>query len=242
MEIFMKLVHYTLPIVTCLTLSACGGSGGGTSHIVAQTPQPTPTIATNVQGNLITLNNRGAREQSGLTNSTTHINKIAINGKTLDFLPSSCTAASCNTTINNVRIVGGSSALSKTRYGYIREGNGTPYLFAQGELSPNPPTDTKSDITYLGNAVQVSSIGGSTRIEEAAARFVVNFDKKTITGTIETPQTVNLSGTISGNRFSGTSTQGYHTTGYFYGDNAGELGGVYHHNTYAVSGAFGAKK
>lgn len=233
----MKITYALSFTLTALLLTACGGgngggfSGGTTGLTTSTGNQTTPTINTAIQGNTIALSRTGsATGASTGTTATSAIDKIVINGQTINFVPSD-TAARRHLT---------GSSFDNVRYGYLKEGTNNAHLFAQGIVTTNMPT--RGTATYNGSAVHVRTAGQLPEIATPSASFNVNFDQKTITGKINATQNVNLSGTISANTFSGVSTQGYTMNGHFYGNNASELGGVYRNSSGSVSGAFGAKK
>lgn len=231
---------------TMLALSACSssGGGGGSSFNSTTTSPATPTVTTtnsSIQGNIRPLTSQGVARANTTTTATTAVNKLVIDGKTIDFIPQGFSANSINITANNQARIGGSSNLAYTRYGYVKEGaNGTPYLFSQGQVTATMPTTGTA--VYTGNATHVVSDTTTPRITQHNARFNVDYGKKTVTGTIFSTNQVGLNATISGNKFSGTSTQGYRTDGYFYGNDAAELGGTYSNASGTISGAYGAKK
>lgn len=239
-------LNVSLLSATMLALSACSGGGGGGSPIaVASTSPATPTVSattdSSIQGNIRALTAQGQARANTTTTATTAVNKLVIDGKTIDFIPQGVTSNSITITANNQARIGGSSNLTYTRYGYVKEGaNGTPYLFAQGQVTAAMPTTGTA--VYTGNATHVVSDANTPRITQHNARFNVDYGKKTVTGTIFAPTQVDLNATISGNKFSGTSTQGYRTDGHFYGNNAAELGGTYSNASGTISGAYGAKK
>lgn len=241
-----------------ILLVACGGGGGSnasTNSGASTIPQPRPTEVgvttvaqpssttqtnTAIQGNLIKLNgsNTGGSLHSS-TLSTNDINNIVIDGKSIAIIPSNFSGnGSLNISSNNMARVTNTRNLSYTRYGYMREGVGaSPYLVAQGQITTNMPNTGTAK--YTGHAVHVQA----GRTHQATAEFNVDYAKKTVTGKISPTNnaTVELAGTINGNRFSG-SKDGMTTTGAFYGPNAKELGGVYSNRAGTISGAYGASK
>lgn len=246
-------------------LTACGGGGSSGSTTITNSPTPIPNANNNtnntnntavlpdanktgIHGNIMTVGVGNIASTNTATAKTNEINKVIINGQTLDFTPnftglnlSTNTLTILDSKINSQvisRVGGGDRQLSYARYGYIKDGiNGTPHLFAQGEVTTNMPTTGTA--TYTGNAAHVTS----TNVSLLGARFKVNYGNKTISGVIDSKGSpvVNLSGTINGNTFSGTN-QDISTQGYFYGNNAAELGGTYRNTNGSISGAYGAKK
>lgn len=249
-------------IGSALLLSACGGGGSsGTS-----TPtQATPTITnggntntgntntgntnngmsaakTGLNGNMISFAS-GKAGNNTATGNTGGINKVIINGKTVDFIPQGFNTGTINMVSGNMTRVGSGNSLTHSRYGYLVENAGTPHLFSQGNVTANAQMPNSGTATYTGNAVHitVSQDGKNIRSTTPTANFNVDFGAKTLTGQINTAQRVELSGTIRSNTFSGTKN-GVTTNGYFFGDRAAELGGTYKNADGTVSGAYGAKK
>lgn len=232
----MKTLFSLGMLGTALLLTACGGGNGGgfggnSTGLATNNPNnsTTPTINTAIQGNTIALSGTGSAITSNVaTAGTSAVDKIIINGQTIEFLP--------NTT-NHIT----GTQFDYLRYGYVRaDANSTPHLFAQGTVTTNVPT--QGTASYNGFAVHVRTAGTIPEITKPRASFEVDFGKKTIIGKIHSAQVVDLAGNISSNKFSGTTSQGYNMNGYFYGNLASELGGTYRNNSGSVSGAFGAKK
>ena len=51
---------------------------------------------------------------------------------------------------------------------------------------------------------------------------------------------ITINATINGNAFSTANDAAVKSTGHFYGDNAREVGGVFHDSTQSLVGSFGA--
>lgn len=251
-----KLIS-VLAILSATTLVACAGGGdkttassGGASVVVGgtttggTTTKPTqPTkIDPTIQGNIITLNpaNDRVARQNFSTTQTTSINKVVVNGQTIDFLPSSSeNARNISVKGRNMVRVGSGTELSYMRYGYMKNGeNATPYVFAQGQVTTDDMPKT-GIFKYQGHATHVEN----GEISRASANFDVDYAQKTLVGTI-TPTSggsIVLNATIDGNRFQGNNRTMI-TNGYFYGSKAEELGGTYQNNIGNINGAFGAVK
>ncbi|MDO4251491.1 MAG: transferrin-binding protein-like solute binding protein [Moraxella sp.] len=160
----------------------------------------------------------------GSTFTTDNIDQVIIDGATFDLSKQSYTTG---------------AAMSELRYGRLLEQNEQSAFFVQGNASKSIPAQGRA--TYKGSAVHGMMVGTSTLVEVVPAQFQVDFDKKTVQGTISSSAPVELSATISGNSFSGTKSD-VRTTGYFYGDDAAQIGGVYLNNDSSISGSFGAQK
>lgn len=202
------------------------------------------TAQSQLKGNQIAINANHRANANVAINTTSELNKITLNGKTIDIIPTGISSGAGLNHLkdsNNERVVGQGADM---RYGYIKTGNETPHLFAQGKASTNTPQSGKA--TYRGNAVNVALTEKNgrptgTAVTSHSANFEVDFGSKLITGKIHTPTSIDLAGRINGNTFAGQQ-KGMTMQGYFYGDKASELGGTYRSADSTVSGAFGAKK
>lgn len=225
-------IRFGLLAITMMALTACGGSDDGANASSAPTlnnsgfgtglsskdstkPTPSTTINTSIQGVIAGVNRNGTSNISATT-ATSDISKVVIGDTTYELGSNLLTG----------------SQFVNVRYGYLKDAT---VLFAQGAVASNVPSTGRA--SYQGSAVHVAS--GQARV--APASFVADFDKKTLVGTVRVANGVNLGANISGNRFSGT-IDGVSTTGYFYGENANELGGLYTNSDGTISGAYAAKK
>ena len=128
-----------------------------------------------------------------------------------------------------------------SRFGYITHDN-TDYIFSQGAFTTNMPN--QGIVEYDGDA----AVGRNGVTGVADADFTVNFGNKTVSGRIKAERGSNiqfnpiyLTATINGSHFSGSANSaGVSTAGHFYGDNARELGGIFHDSTQNLSGSYGA--
>lgn len=236
-----------------LMLIACGG-GGGESTIVSPTTtgnQATTNTNTNTSTNVNTGTiggNLGAKKPTTTTPTTLN---TAIQGVTAQVnttgtssIGNSTATPNINTVVignNNITLgsnLKSGTSLTNVRYGYFTQRGTTPTLIAQGFAATEVPTTGKA--TYRGSAVHVVT-GDTPSSQVASASFTADFDKKTLTGTIRTATPITLGATIAGNRFSGM-VGNFSTSGYFYGAEAEELGGIYKNSNGTISGAYGAKK
>lgn len=250
----MKKLSLSLVATATLALTACGGGGGNDAPVINSTPTTatpstpstpsTPTTTstenpatTGIVGTKMSVS-YGTADPATPTNVTSAINTVVINGTPVNFLPAGFTVNQLNmqnTNLNGTTVwrVGGSSNLSYTRYGYVKEGlTGEAHLFAQGQLSTSTPTTGTA--TYKGNGAYLNN----GQINLAEAEFNVDYGQKTLTGKVGS---TDLAATISGNSFAGTK-DGVSTTGHFYGAGAAELGGTYRNANGTVAGAYAAKK
>lgn len=132
----MKSTTLLVMFGATLGLVACGGGG---SDSTAPTPMVTPQNANAAPkpaiGGNITPNHKDNSVAKANTSSATtdNINRVVIDGKTIDFIPAGLSAQHINISANNMTRVGGSSVLSYTRFGYTKEGR-------SGQISTGTPT------------------------------------------------------------------------------------------------------
>lgn len=198
----------------------------GTGIGSTDTTKPTPTnnINVGIQGAKMEINTATGASNISPTVGTSEIGKVVIGDKIIEL------------DSRNLRT---GSRFDNLSYGYLTQNNTTPTLFVQGNVSSSVPV--RGQATYRGNAVHVRANGSNPVVQVVPATFNVDFANKTLTGKIQASNALDLSATISGNRFSGTKDN-VATQGYFYGTDASELGGVYHNDDGSLSGAYGAKK
>lgn len=197
------------------------GTIGSNVSIKDQNKTPTPTtLNTAIQGVTAQVNTTGTFGMGGST-ATPDINTIVIGGKNI-------------TLDSNLK---SGTTLTNARYGYFTQRGTTPALIAQGFAATEVPTTGKA--TYRGSAVHLTD--NATTSQVVSATFTADFDKKTLAGTIRTATPITLGATIAGNRFAGTVGD-FATSGYFYGEKADELAGIYKNSNSTISGAYGAKK
>lgn len=255
-------------VAVALCLSACGGGGGDTiilSPTASNNQNPTATHnqnnnsntsnpSTNNNANNNNANNNIGGNLSGKDTSkpsTPSTFNTSIQGLTAqasngvsNIGASRATANISTVVIDGKNIALGSNlksgtSLSSVRYGYLNQNGSTPSLIVQGLAATQMPNTGKA--TYQGSAVHLTTSNGNASSQVASARFTADFDKKTLTGTIRVANPVNLGATIAGNRFSGVLGD-FATSGYFYGEKADELGGLYKNSDGTIGGAYGAKK
>lgn len=209
-------------------------------------------VDTSIAGNQINLNNANKHTIGTVTKTTATSDKniVVVNGQSITFTPAGISSGKTyniqNSTINGVtltRVGGGDRQLQYTRYGYVKEGSSSPFLFAQGHLTSDMPKTGKA--IYTGNSAHVQN--GAVSVKDVV--FDVNYATGVISGEIRPEGKLTtdlaLSAKISGNSFSGSVGTGLNkvtTTGQFYGPKAAEMGGVYKNEHGNISGAFGAKK
>ncbi|OAM26370.1 MULTISPECIES: transferrin-binding protein-like solute binding protein [Eikenella] len=245
-------------------LSACAGGSSGSilgdgSHNPSPNPNPNPQPNPQPDPVVSRTNHRlqitpgsyafiAANAQQFADSG--RINQLIVEGKTIDIIPDGITAGTTYSeppTPSRERAVG-SSSLSYTRFGYVRDNTANGYMVAQGETATDMPTTGSA--VYNGYAV-LAKVGGSG-LSTGSSRFDVNFDgaQPGISGIINVDSdTITLGdfgrGQIAGSNFSGTGSGTgsgpVSFQGSFYGPNAAELGGVFHKQG-EYSGAFGAAK
>lgn len=129
-------------------------------------------------------------------------------------------------------------------------------MFHQGYLTDPAGVPTAGVVNYTGEAVVwngKASKDGATGVSKNAT-FTANFASKQFTGDIKNivdvdkddkvkiPDVLNLSGTINGNKVSGTNADGTVLDAAFYGPNAKEVAGSFVNKNKVFEGAFGAKR
>lgn len=143
------------------------------------------------------------------------------------------------------------------RYGRVRASNPpdnlTDYHFYHGVKTPITNIPTTSKINYVGHSIHdCHTCEYKDKGSFGTSQFTADFDQKTLTGSVKNasiydyddnrPYNITLNATISGNTFSGTSSDGVETSGAFFGDQAQEIGGLYHDKDQKFKGVFGAIK
>ncbi|WP_019673713.1 transferrin-binding protein-like solute binding protein [Psychrobacter lutiphocae] len=93
---------------------------------------------------------------------------------------------------------------------------------------------TEGTASYIGDATY-RDLGLGNSIEFGTSSFNVDFAGKSVSGKLSVAGGVDINATISGNKFSGSNTEGG-----FYGGNADFLGGIY--QTDKGQGTYGAAK
>ena len=100
----------------------------------------------------------------------------------------------------------------------------------------------------MGGAVL---LGASENVETGKALFKVDFENKTLTGTLNVPRfAIAVDGHIANNSFTGTATPKDSAVlpgvakveGKFYGDQAKEVSGLFNTDDGTWGGVFGAQK
>ena len=253
----MKKQTVAFAMITALLLTACGGddkdrlpsdpdrdthrrddrdydarrSYHGDSYVVANSRNRTDSrdLQTLNSNNLDTLNVDGkslpSRQIGIVTSGVPHIK--ARNGTTVN-----------GVSYKNFLVSG--HGYRNSRFGYITHG-GTDYVFSQGAFTENMPTSGSA--RYDGEAV----VGRDGTAEVANADFNVNFGNRTVSGRISADRDsdirfdpVYIDARIRGNQFYSDGTVS--SSGHFYGNNARELGGVFHDSRQQLRGSFGAKR
>ena len=255
----MKLQSLGLSIATALLLAACGGGSDNNTPADPQKPgNNTPTnpqqpgnnkVSGTYKGNVFVVP-VGSMPGSLADARATGSNNLAVlnaNGKQIALqLPgifsggmTSMKGATINGQSYKLFIASG-SRYANSKFGYINNGN-EDYIFSQGAYTTNMPTS--GTVTYQGDA----AVGRSAVANTAVSNFTADFGKKTLTGSITQAarsdvqfQPVNINATINGNAFSTANDAAVKSTGHFYGDNAREVGGVFHDSTQSLVGSFGA--
>ena len=252
----MKLHNLGLSMATALLLAACGGGSGDNNNtpIDPQNPrnntqQPGKNVSGTYQGNVfvVPVGKMPASLADARATGSNDLTTLNANGKQIALqIPNyyvsnmlSLRNANVNGKSYKLFIVSG-SGFPNSKFGYINHEN-NDYVFSQGAYTTNMPTS--GIVRYSGSAaIGRSAVGGT-----ANSAFVANFGQKTLTGSI-TPHSrssepfnpITINATINGNAFSTANDATVKSTGHFYGDNAHEVGGVFHDSSQALVGSFGA--
>lgn len=267
-----NIIKFSLATLAIATLAACsgGGSKGGNSNTSAPV-NTAPAVAQNQNqlhpqaSSSTTGATGGSQEAAGggfygnstfqITDVSGHPNVLKIAGRDFPIRSPHISSrgftklgAQGGVNVNGKPSIGGVFSGSKfsSAFGYIDAGPHSA-VYYQG----NNPTKAlpKGSATYVGDSVYVNN--GKSTTQDGGVNLNVNFDTKTLSGTIFKQQdniaAVTVSeAKLSGNSFEGKVTQGGKLAdlhGKFYGANAEELAGAYSDGTSrGYQGAFGAKK
>ena len=130
---------------------------------------------------------------------------------------------------------------SYTRFGVLQNNKvGVYQTFYQGTPTADMPQTGKAE--YTGQAVVVDGNKVNTQL---AARFDVDFGRKTLAGALTDSSgqaAVNLNANITGNTFHSTVGADVETHGGFFGSDASELAGDFRDYNSNKTGAYGARK
>ena len=224
----------------------------------APNPAPAPAPSATFNGVAIPAESQnGANTPVSAVGSST-LDNVTVNGINITLKQPGITAGTfTNIRKNTETTIASGTYLSHMRFGAYADFNhnnnpdsNPSYTFALGSVTPVADVPTSGTATYNGLAVG-SPIGGGA-FQEGTSTFNVDFGAKRLNGsvTIGAFNPVPLTANINGNQFSGTSAEGVHTDGRFYGPQAAEMGGVFNGEvpapvgggTFKWIGSFGAKK
>ena len=226
----------------------------------APNPAPAPAPAPSASFNGVAIpaeSQNGANTPVSAVGSST-LDNVTVNGINITLKQPGITARTfTNIRKNTETTIASGTYLSHMRFGAYADFNhnnnpdsNPSYTFALGSVTPVADVPTSGTATYNGLAVG-SPIGGGA-FQEGTSTFNVDFGAKRLNGsvTIGAFNPVPLTANINGNQFSGTSAEGVHTDGRFYGPQAAEMGGVFNGEvpapvgggTFKWIGSFGAKK
>ena len=243
----MKTHTLGLGIATLILVSACGGGGGSDSP--SDPKAPDNQVAGAYRGKAFVV---ASGSQPGSINEAKNVGSDALavlnaNGKQVALQIPGVIAGSLTQINGNLNYNGKSYKLfyasgtnyRNSKFGYINDGN-EDYIFSQGLPTTNMPSS--GSVRYAGIAV----LGKGGAVGPAPANFTADFGQKTLSADITPLQNsrvafnpIKFNATINGNSFS-TGDGAVQSTGYFYGDNARELGGVLHDSSQSLGGSFGA--
>lgn len=199
----------------------------------------------------------GANTPVSAVGSST-LDNVTVNGINITLKQPGITARTfTNIRKNTETTIASGTYLSHMRFGAYADFNhnnnpdsNPSYTFALGSVTPVADVPTSGTATY--NGLAVGSVIGGGAFQEGTSTFNVDFGAKKLDGsvTIGAFNPIPLTANINGNQFSGTSAEGVHTDGRFYGPQAAEMGGVFNGEvpapvgggTFKWIGSFGAKK
>ena len=256
----MKFSSLSALLLTAFALSACGsggggGGGGGPTIRLIEPPLGLGVVPRSVSyiqlngSNYARLTTGAVRfARNGNINSFDIMDPVTHAWRSIDIIPAGMSSGGFITLRDNngiFRYVDGGQFLTHTRFGYVRDTDGSGYLMAQGEKAVNMPHT--GSITYNGRVVHTENSG---RMEEGTVRLFAHFDRNVIGGHVTVPSRGEFylgATSIQGNEFHSGLYDGVGFAGAFYGPNAEEVGGTYYkrnlHNTAdEFNGAFGAKR
>lgn len=143
--------------------------------------------------------------------------------------------------------VDGTDYMPNTQFGIFSDkANNRTYVFTQGSLTEEKDMPKEGEVRYLGlsayHLTNDSLTGSSWPIY--GVDLHANFTEKTLKGalTMSDAPDIKIDTKISGNSFNSEPNSDTQVKGYFYGEKAKELGGVYVNEKEGYSGAFSAKQ
>lgn len=245
-------------LLTSSLLAACGGSGGSdnaqtsdpqnpSTPLPEQPNTPTPSSAYMGKTYIVPVNSSAPTQTYNTTSNS--IATLTANGQELavqlpGIISGGFTQLTGNTTYNGKsysRFIVSGTRYVNSKFGYITEGQ-KDYIFSHGAPTANMPASGR--VEYDGDAL----IGKAGSVSVADADFVADFGQKTLTGSItrDSQSTfafnpIAINATISGNTFA-ANNGAITSSGYFYGNNAAEIGGVFSDSSQGIAGSFGARK
>lgn len=216
-----------------------------TTNTTSNNNQTTPSFSVGVFGNAIGIDQNKMAGANVATETSSTVNQITVGGQTIKFVPDDFAN---NSIVNSIDVTNGVGRLGvkleHSNFGYF-QGNVdvAAHLFSQGNVSSSVPV--AGTVEYIGTVVHFDN-GEQNKLKNPTGLSVINevsffadFTDKKVTGTVGGG--LNIEGKITDNQFSGEK-DGVATYGYFYGDNANELGGTYKKTDGTSSGAYGATR
>lgn len=238
MSHFKSLISkLSLIVLTSLAITACGsgGNGGNSSEQPQQPQQPQPLPNNNAVGAALafSVGNDGEQVIKHLTITDSNLAELNVDGQKISLSSELDQLVCCRDH-------------SDSRFGVISGNHGTDYAFYYGNPTKKMPISGTAE--YLGGAVL---LGASENVETGKASFKVDFENKTLTGTLNVPRfAIAVDGHIANNSFTGTATPKDSAVlpgvakveGKFYGDQAKEMSGLFNTDDGTWGGVFGAQK
>lgn len=242
----MKTTNLSLLALSACILIACGGSGSDAvtqNGNVDKPHQPTtPPATASFIGTKAQASISGSAKSHSARHTTSNLNQIIIDGKTIVLTPAGISAGgffSTDTGINGddfQRIVSGTN-YQYSRFGFLFKTDKNPdtvTLFSQGKLTTDMP-DTGS-ANYAGDYVEHDFKQQAVRTGTLTAK--ADFGQRSLSVFADVDKgKASFKARIAGSSFATADGAG---KGHFYGPQAAELGGTYLDNGAII--AFGAKK
>ena len=251
-----KLIKFGLTALCVATMTACGGSGGGSSNNAPAPSKQTKTVnggGTPTSGRAvgsITAKNVAAGTIKTATVSNT---AVIVDGKTFSLAPFGGASRNLGVFANNMEVV--KKTDDGQYYGFVSEGRGKQRYAYYGSLEAETAVMPTAGIVHYDGDV-VYSYGGRIEPNEQYAdgdvKLTVDFGTKKINGTIDdaiggsgVKGLAQVNADISGSSFAGkvsTATVSSDLSGKFFGVNARSMAGVFTDPNNTLSGAFEADR
>lgn len=236
-----------------------GNNTGSNKTPTEETKTPAKPVATKADINGVAYTFKSGTDANFiekaklLTLSSDNKNILNVDGREIQLAPKGLKPAYTMTRSETAIImslgtfVDGTDYMPNTQFGvFADKENNKTYVFTQGSLTPKENMPVTGEVRYTG--LSAYHLTNKTLNKEDWAIYGVdltaNFANKTLKGelTMSNEPSIAIDTKISGNSFSSDKNSETQVKGYFYGEKAKELGGVYVNETKGYSGAFSAKQ